>query len=167
MPELILQQNHLLPLLPIKLPYTIRVDPEFHADPQPTVYDIRVPLDDPLRSRLTALITDPGYPATLREIAALDDRLALLVQAVARAKAKHGFFTAMSKDPAAFVRRWTSSQKRDLEVILGEATRGGNGAAGQDDGAGQAEEWRKGGAEGVWGTPGVRESVELWLSRGR
>jgi SWI/SNF-related matrix-associated actin-dependent regulator of chromatin subfamily D len=50
-----------------------------------------------------------------------------------------------------------SSQKRDLEVLMGEATRGGG-----EDASG--EEWRRGGPASVWGTENVRESVNLLLS---
>ena len=50
-----------------------------------------------------------------------------------------------------------SSQKRDLEVIAGEATRGG----GEDA---QGDEWRKGGKEGIWGSENVRESVNLLVN---
>jgi hypothetical protein len=47
-----------------------------------------------------------------------------------------------------------SSQKRDLEVIAGEATRGGG-----EDASG--DEWRRGGKDGIWGSENVRESVNL------
>ncbi|KAI9811734.1 MAG: hypothetical protein M1827_005279 [Pycnora praestabilis] len=157
-----LVQSHLLPLAPIKLPYTIRVDPEYHSSPSPTIYDIRVPLDDPVsgrRSEFNKHINNTNI-TTLEEIRALDEQLALIIQKIAHSKAKHGYFTSMSKDPAGFVRRWISSQSRDLEVILGEATRGGNEE-------GQGEEFRRGGADGVWGTDHVRESVGLWLARTR
>jgi SWI/SNF-related matrix-associated actin-dependent regulator of chromatin subfamily D len=90
----------------------------------------------------------------------MDDQLALIIQAMTHAKAKHAFFTSLSRDPVGFVRRWTSSQRRDLEVILGEATRGG----GEE---GQGEEWRRGGKDGVWGSQNARESVGLWLARGK
>lgn len=75
-------------------------------------------------------------------------------------KAKHAFLTSMSKDPVNFVKRWTSSQRRDLEVILGEASRGQ-----AEEGLG--EEWRKGGKDGVWGGDVARESVALFLARQR
>lgn len=64
----------------------------------------------------------------------------------------------MSKDPANFVKRWMSSQRRDLEVILGEATIGG----GED---GRGEEFRRGGSSGVWGTPVVNEAVRYMLAK--
>ncbi len=107
-----------------------------------------------------ALTTDPTYPATLRQITALDDQLALIVQAIAHSKAKHAFFTSLSKDPANFVRRWTSSQKRDLEVILGQAARG-------VDEESPGEEFRRGGTEGVWGSDIVRQAVGIQLARAR
>ncbi|KAI9857491.1 MAG: SWI/SNF complex component snf12 [Trichoglossum hirsutum] len=159
-PDLIL--SHLSPLPPLQLPYTIRVDPHYHTStphPEPTIYDVPVPLDDPLRTKMATLITSPTYPLTLRTLTTLDDQLSHLVQAIAHSKAKHGFFSAMARDPVGFVRRWVGSQRRDLEVILGEATRGGG-----EDGGG--EEWRRGGQGGVWGSEGVRESVGLWLAKG-
>ena len=144
-------------MAPIRLPYTIRVDQEFHKDPVPTIYDIRVSLDDPLRAKLHAFNTNPSYPTTLREIAALNDQLATLVQAISHSKAKHTFFTSLSKDPGNFLRKWMSSQKRDLEVLMGEAPRGGSEDA-------NGEEWRRGGSSGVWGTENVREGVNMLLS---
>lgn len=109
---------------------------------------------------MLAVTNSPTYPTTLRELSSLDDQLALLIQAIAHSKAKHGFFTAMNKDPAGFIKRWISSQGRDQQVFMGEATRGG----GED---GQGDEFRKGGEDGVWGSQGVRETVGLWLSRPR
>ena len=50
-----------------------------------------------------------------------------------------------------------SSQKRDLEVLMGEALRGGG-----EDASG--EEWRRGGPSSVWGTENVREGVNMLLS---
>ena len=149
--------SHISPLPPLKLPYTIRVDPEYHASPSPTVYDILVPAEDSLRAQMQAITHSPTYPATLQEIAKLDHHLATIVQGINHSKAKHAFFNSMSKDPATFIRRWTSSQKRDLEIILGEATRG----AGDD---GMAGEFRRGGKDGVWGSDMVRESVGLMVA---
>lgn len=150
--------QHLRPLPPISLPYTIRVDQEFHKDPQPTVYDVQVSVDDPLRAELQPLITSAQYAAVLKEVASLDEQLARLIQAIAVSKAKHSFFTSLSEDPATFVRNWLSSQKRDLEIIMGEASRGSDEAAFGD-------EWRKGGANSVWATQNARESVNVLLSR--
>ncbi|SPQ20592.1 1f918753-3d5a-4f4c-b6ea-875b2b68815e [Thermothielavioides terrestris] len=149
---------HLRPLPPIKLPYTIRVDEEFHKAPQPTIYDVRVAVDDPLRAKLLPFIQNPQYAAMLKDVAVLDDQLATLVQAVAHSKAKHTFLTSMARDPVGFVKAWLSSQKRDLEVIMGEATRGGG-----EDATG--DEWRRGGRDSVWATPNARESVNVLLSK--
>ena len=143
-------------LPPVKLPYTIRVDKEFHEEPQPTIYDIRVSVDDPLCSALTSYNDDPSYAHALREIANLNEQLALLVQKISYSKSKHSFFDALSKNPTEFIAKWLSSQKRDLEVIAGEATRGGG-----EDASG--DEWRRGGKDSVWGTENVRESVNLMV----
>ncbi|KAK3303982.1 uncharacterized protein B0T15DRAFT_535173 [Chaetomium strumarium] len=149
---------HLRPLPPIKLPYTIRVDEEFHKDPKPTIYDVRVAVDDPLRAKLLPFIQNPQYAAMLKEVAVLDEQLATLVQAVAHSKAKHTFLASMAQDPVSFVKAWLSSQKRDVEVMMGEATRGGG-----EDATG--DEWRRGGRDSVWATPNARESVNVLLSK--
>jgi hypothetical protein len=153
-------QQHLRPLEPIRLSYTIRVDQEFHKDPQPTIYDIQVPVDDPLRDSLLPLLNNPQYIAMLKEVTGLDDQLARVVQAIAVSKAKHSFFQSLSKDPANFIKNWLSSQKRDLEVIMGEAPRGGGEHASGD-------EWRRGGKDSVWATQNARESVNVLLSKQR
>jgi hypothetical protein len=152
--------QHLRPLEPIRLPYTIRVDQDFHKDPQPTIYDIQVPVEDPLRDSLLPLLNNPQYVTMLKEVTGLDDQLARVVQAVAVSKAKHTFFKSLSEDPANFVKNWLSSQKRDLEVIMGEAPRGGGEHASGD-------EWRKGGKDSVWATQNARESVNVLLSKQR
>ena len=145
------------PLPPIKLPYTIRVDREFHASPTPTIYDVTVHIDDPIRDALSAYLTNPVYATNLREITQLNDNLSLLVQKISMSKGKHAFFDQLSKHPVEFIGKWLSSQKRDLEVIAGEATRGGG-----EDASG--DEWRRGGSNGIWGSENVRESVSLMVN---
>jgi hypothetical protein len=152
--------QHLQPLPPVILPYTIRVDEEFHKDPQPTVYDVQVLVDDPLRPSLLALINNPNYINMLKEVTGLDEQLSRLVQAIAVSKAKHSFFTSLSQDPANFVRNWLSSQKRDLEIIMGEASRGGGENA-------TGDEWRRGGKNSIWTTQNARESVNVLLAKQR
>ncbi|KAG7108453.1 Serine/threonine-protein kinase PKH2 like [Verticillium longisporum] len=128
------------PLPPVSLPYTIRVDEAFHRNPQPTVYDVQVAVDDSLRNTTLPFVASPTYGNALKEIIALDDQLTTLVGAVANSKAKHSFFMSLGNDPAVFLQDWFSSQKRDLEIIVGEATRGGG-----EDASG--EEWRRGGKD--------------------
>ena len=103
------------------------------------------------------------YLDTLQEINRLDDQLATTVQALGHAKAKHTFQTALARDPARFVRRWVSSQRRDKEVLTGLGTR--TGGLGDDGFAG--EEWRRGGEGSVWASGNAKESVGLWLARQR
>ena len=164
LPQLI--KPHLQSLPPIQLAYTIRVDKDYN-DPspesaipasQPTVYDVQVALDDPLQPLVQALLRPKNAAENLRQIKSIDDQIVLLMGAISQSKAKHAFFTSMAKDPVAFVKRWLSSQKRDLEVLLGEASRGGG-----EDASG--EEWQRGGADGVWGSDVAKESVALWLAR--
>ncbi|KAG5946585.1 hypothetical protein E4U53_006568 [Claviceps sorghi] len=152
--------QHLRPLPPISLPYTIRVDEDFHKNPQATVYDVQVWVEDPLRISLPPLVNNAEYAAMLKDISSLDEHLARLIQAIAVSKAKHAFFTSLSEDPANFVKNWLSSQKRDLDVILGDAGRGcGDSLTG--------DEWRRGGVDSVWTTHNARESVNVLLSRQR
>ncbi|KAG6001803.1 hypothetical protein E4U21_003792 [Claviceps maximensis] len=152
--------QHLRPLPPISLPYTIRVDEDFHKNPQATVYDVQVWVDDPLRTSLPPLVNNAEYAVMLKDITLLDEQLARLIQATAVSKAKHSFFTSLSEDPTNFVKNWLSSQKRDLEVILGDSGRGGSDIL-------TADEWRRGGADSVWTTHNARESVNVLLSRQR
>ncbi|KAK7753799.1 SWI/SNF and RSC complex subunit Ssr3 [Diatrype stigma] len=149
---------HLSPLPPVKLPYTIRLDEDFHKDPQPTVYDVRVAVDDPLKEKMLAFLNNAGYASMLKEVASLDDQLALIMQAVHKSKAKHVFLKSLSEDPATFVRDWLSSQKRDLDIIMGESMRGGGENV-------TGDEWRQGGKDSVWNTINARESVNVLLSK--
>lgn len=115
-------------------------------------------VDDPLRQKMIAVTTNPQYTTSLRHIGLLDDQLSLIIQALIHSKGRHAFFTALSKDPATFIRRWLGSQRRDLETILGEATRGGG-----EDGSGP--EFRRGGTNSVWNAPVAREAVRYMLAK--
>ncbi|KAF1989532.1 hypothetical protein K402DRAFT_390500 [Aulographum hederae CBS 113979] len=143
--------NHLHPLPPIKLPYTIRTDQAFHSssEPQHTIYDIPVML--PSAPPIVPSIPGP----ILAHLSALDDHLTYTVQEISRSKAKHAFFAQFGKDPVSFVKRWTSSQRRDLDVILGDVVPDG----------GTGEEWRHGGEDSIWGSDSVGSSVGVWLAR--
>jgi SWI/SNF-related matrix-associated actin-dependent regulator of chromatin subfamily D len=118
--------------------------------------------DDPLRARITNTLWHSNTNVKiLQQISDTDDQIALVIQAIHQSKAKHGFYEAMAKDPVGFMKRWISSQRRDMEVILGESSRG----MGNTDEGGLGEEWRKGGADGVWGGDVAKESVGLFLAR--
>ena len=146
------------PLPPVKLPYTIRVDKDFHDNPQPSIFDVQVQVDDPLRAALASYLTNESYTQNLLEIGRLNEHAAVLVQKIANSKSKHTFFDALSRNPTDFIAKWLSSQKRDLEIIAGEATRGGG-----EDASG--DEWRKGGKDSIWGSENVRESVSLLVQQ--
>jgi SWI/SNF-related matrix-associated actin-dependent regulator of chromatin subfamily D len=162
-PQLI--KPHLTSLPPVQLPYTIRVDKEYNSPPadsgvqasQPTIYDVQVALEDPMQAMVYDLLRPKDAVERLQKIKDIDDQLVLLMGAIAQSKAKHAFFTSMAKDPVSFVNRWLSSQKRDLEVLLGEASRGGDEEA-------TGEEWMRGGPDSVWASDTAKESVALWLA---
>ncbi|KAF2200431.1 hypothetical protein GQ43DRAFT_73658 [Delitschia confertaspora ATCC 74209] len=161
LPQLIAQ--HLHPLPPIELKYSIRVDKDYISpDPEtgkkpsePTIYDVQVPLDDPVRPLMHALFRSKDSLESLQTIHTLDTDIALLVRALHASKAKHAFLTSMAKDPVTFVKRWISSQKRDLEVMMGDAPLAASVA--EDGGVGLGSE--------IWGSETARESVGLWLAR--
>ncbi|KAF2001917.1 hypothetical protein P154DRAFT_521378 [Amniculicola lignicola CBS 123094] len=164
-PQLI--KPHMTSLPPVSLPYTVRVDKEYispSADSglepsRPTVYDIQIPLSDPLTPLTKSILQPPASRfATLQSLQTLDEQLVLVIAAISQSKARHAFYSSMSNDPVSFIKRWLSSQKRDLEVLLGEAMRGGG-----EDASG--EEWKKGGEGSVWDSETARESVGLWLAR--
>ncbi len=146
---------HLHPLTPVRLPYTIRVDEAYISNPEPTIYDVKITVDDPLRAKAVAFTQNPATAANLRQIALLDDQLAVIIQAIQHHKAKHTFFKNFAKDPVAFVQKWYASQQHDLSVLLGEAEKG--------DVAGL--EFAKGGREGVWGSDVVSEAVRYRLAK--
>lgn len=107
---------------------------------------------------MSSFLSNAGYANMLKEAASLDDQLAIIIHAIHVSKAKHAFLTSLSEDPAIFVRDWLSSQKRDLDVIMGESMRGtGEDATG--------DEWRKGGKDSIWSTVNARESVTVMLSK--
>lgn len=143
---------------PVKLPYTIRVDQEFHKDPQPTVYDIRVSIDDPIRAAYANFMNNPSTAVSLREIESLNNNLTVLIQAISHSKSKHTFLDSFSKDPTKFIQKWLSSQKRDLEIMAGEAMRGGG-----EDASG--DEWKRGGPGSIWGSDSVKECITLMIGQ--
>lgn len=114
--------SHILPAESITIRYQIRTDVAMNMSQE--VYDVQVNVDDPIRMHMHAVINMPGQAAALQEIARCDEQIAVLVQAVAHSKAKHDFWEAFAEDPAAFINRWVSSQKRDLDTIMGEAPTG-------------------------------------------
>ena len=161
---------HLQGLDPIKLAYTIRVDKQYiNGTPAsdtspaippstPTVYDIRVPLPNPITADISKFHNNQTHTAELQTLVRTDDDLALLVQKIHNTNAKRKFYDNLGKDPASFVKRWFSSQMRDQEVILAENMRGGG-----DDGPGEL--YSRGGKEGLWASQQAQESVGLWLAR--
>ncbi|KAI9737542.1 MAG: SWI/SNF complex component snf12 [Cirrosporium novae-zelandiae] len=152
--------QHFSPIPPIKLSYTIQLSPP-GIDPatkwtKSTIYDIPFLLPTPLSLALNALAQKLHTSTTLRQIIQYDEALALCVQAIRHSKARHKFFKEFSKDPADFLKRWLSSQQRDMEVILGEQhVQGGR------------DEFERGGKDGVWGKDIVRETVGSMFATGR
>ena len=94
----------------------------------------------------------------LQNLSKRDDHLAEIIQAIGSSKRKHSFFSQMSLDPVSFTKRWMASQKRDLDIIMGEDGR-------FEDSSNLAGEWARGGRDGVWGRNEVREAVGVMVQK--
>ena len=116
---------------------------------------------------MQSFLQNPSHADDVRKARVLDEQMAVMMQALTQTKARHEFWTAMTRDPVGFLRRWLGSQQRDLEVILGESDRVGLGGvvAGRSRVGGGPDVWRKGGADGVWGREEVRQSVGVMLAK--
>ncbi|EME46192.1 hypothetical protein DOTSEDRAFT_60862 [Dothistroma septosporum NZE10] len=142
---------HMQPLPPVQLQYTIRVDKPYITGTKEA--------ESPSEEAETETSTPSRKTIyDIRKIVQIDEDLALLVQKIHQTNAKRKFYDNLAKDPAAFVKRWVSSQQRDLEVILAEATRGGG-----EDATG--EEFRRGGKDSIWASKQTEETVGLWLAK--
>ncbi|KAJ3395053.1 hypothetical protein CcCBS67573_g05686 [Chytriomyces confervae] len=108
---------HLHPIEPITIDYTIKVDKPRTVSPQ--AYDIQVEVEDVEIKAKISRVLEGSTPASIREIALIDDEITKLVQRVTQAKHKREFMLAFSKDPVEFINNWIASQTRDLEAILG------------------------------------------------
>lgn len=146
-PELTL--SHILPLEPIVINYVVRCDVAASMSPQ--IHDVTIFIDDPIRQKMQAVMQSPSYISMLREISAIDDNIAVLVQAINHSKAKHDFWRSFSEDPAEFLKRWVSSQKRDLDTLSGETP----GRMVEEDDVRKAAQWKD----------RVSESVYLMLAK--
>ncbi|EPS45597.1 hypothetical protein H072_426 [Dactylellina haptotyla CBS 200.50] len=109
---------YMKPLEPIVIKYMIKVEDAPSTDP--VVHDIIITEDEPLRLRMIKIINSQMTSPLHRNLTMEDDNIAVLVQAINHSKAKRDFWTSLGTDPASFIQQWVSSQKRDLEVILGE-----------------------------------------------
>ncbi|RKO90599.1 SWI/SNF and RSC complex subunit Ssr3, partial [Blyttiomyces helicus] len=106
----------LLPPDPVVIEHVVTVDKEFSMSR--FAYDIEVEVDDPLKERMRGA-TQPSA-AMQKEIAATDDKIAALVQAIHLCKLKRDFMMSFANDPVGFINAWIASQSRDLEVALGD-----------------------------------------------
>ena len=119
----------------------------------PQVFDITVYTEDPIRQRMANILQSPDHIHALHEITKIDDHVAVLVQAINQSKAKRDFWKALADDPAEFIKRWVSSQKRDLDTLCGESP----DKMVEEEDARKAIQWRE----------KVGESVYLLLTKQR
>ncbi|KAJ3413579.1 SWI/SNF complex component snf12 [Chytridiales sp. JEL 0842] len=116
LPDLLSQNTYAPP--PIKINYTIKVDKELTVSE--TAYEVPVEIEDPIKAKVNSILAG-GNLAMLKEIGTLDEQIARHVEEITNCKMKRDFMLAFAADPANFVQRWTASQARDLEVILGDS----------------------------------------------
>ncbi|EMR09612.1 hypothetical protein PNEG_02195 [Pneumocystis murina B123] len=112
-PEMI--NNHLLPMDPIVIKYTICTDKCVNISE--FAYDIQVDIDDPIREKMINILSSISSHKKIEE---LDDQIASVIQEINSSKVKHSFFERFAQNPAVFIKKWLSSQSRDLEIILGD-----------------------------------------------
>ncbi|KAJ3111929.1 SWI/SNF complex component snf12 [Physocladia obscura] len=117
LPDLL--STHFLPLDPVIIEYTIKLDQPRTVSP--VSYEIEVEIDEPEITRKIGNVVSGGDTASLKEIALIDDEITKLVQKVTQAKHKREFMLSFAKDPVGFINSWVASQTRDLEVILGDS----------------------------------------------
>lgn len=134
------------------------MDSEFQANPTPTVYDVMVAGPDPVHEQILAIMQDPTFAEDLKKIKERDTDITALFQAISVSKNRYSFFNSMAKDPVTFLRRWASSQKRDLEIMVGDS-RVGTGTEWVSD------EFRRGGHDSIWNSENAKEAVDLLVNR--
>ncbi|ODV90233.1 hypothetical protein CANCADRAFT_103840 [Tortispora caseinolytica NRRL Y-17796] len=118
-PQIIeLLTNHLKPLEPIEIFYTINVEKAAHH--AENYYDIKIEVDDPMRKEMTKTLESCYDIAP--ELAALDEHVCFGIQELNALKSKREFFTMLYSDPASFIKTWTASQSHDMDVLLADRT---------------------------------------------
>lgn len=139
---------------PIRIPYTIRVDKEFQATRPPpseyyTIFDIDILTPNLLPAKM-ARLERHCLPA-FEWMKSVDREIARNIQALHHSQARWNFFKAFVDDPVGFTNRWTASQKRDLEMVLGEQ--------------GRARAVAEGLSTEVWDNDVVKEAVRFFMNR--
>jgi len=145
----------------VSVPFTIRVDEDYHSLPdkeQVTIVECDVWIDDPVRDYILAFTSSKVWNDHLRQILDMDEQLALVMQKTKIGVARAKFFKSFSEDPIGTVQRWLSSQERDLEILLGE-----NFAVKPD--CSLPDELRRGGPDSIWSSEKVRDAVNYMLSK--
>ncbi|KAL6299811.1 SWI/SNF complex 60 kDa subunit [Sparassis latifolia] len=128
LPELV--NRFLLPPDPIILHYTL--NPAVPPPEKPGAWDVEVRVDDStLKGRMNHVIVQMASESA-RDLAKLDDEIALLAQSLNNSNLKRNFLRAFADDPQGFIQTWLASQSRDLESVLGSGPSEG-GTVRQED----------------------------------
>ncbi|TDL14860.1 SWI/SNF complex protein [Rickenella mellea] len=114
-PELV--NRYLHPPDPVILHYTLK--PNEPPPVAPQAWDVEVKVEDTsLKSKMTQVVLSMNAES-MRELARLDDEIALLAQQIHNSQLKRNFLTSFAENPAEFIQTWLESQSRDLESVLG------------------------------------------------
>ncbi|KAL8286551.1 hypothetical protein RQP46_004568 [Phenoliferia psychrophenolica] len=125
----------LVPPHPTVLEYVIKTDVSA-GETAHTAFDIQTSVDDPARTEMERVAVALNNPdARLKEIAALDEKIAAEAILIKQTHLKRSFLTAFASSPQAFLARWVASQATDLDVILP------GGSASKDD-MRRADQWQ-------------------------
>ncbi|OCH90078.1 SWI/SNF complex 60 kDa subunit [Obba rivulosa] len=115
LPEFV--NRYLVPADAIILHYTI--NPALPPPEKPSAWDVEVKVDDVnLKSRMNHSVIQMSSE-TARELAKMDEEIALHVQSLNNSHLKRSFLRAFEEDPRGFIQTWLASQARDLESVLG------------------------------------------------
>ncbi|ORX37757.1 chromatin remodeling-related protein [Kockovaella imperatae] len=112
---------------PVVIPYTIRVDQDFHLSPK--CFDIPVETEDPMKSKMASIVSAfEGQEG--KEVAAIEDKVGELAYFARDLKQKRDFLESFSTDPHGFIQSWLAAQARDLDQMLGyQVGHGPNGGS--------------------------------------
>ncbi|KAI0060153.1 BAR-domain-containing protein [Artomyces pyxidatus] len=115
LPELV--NRYLLPPDPIIIHYT--VNPSIPPPERPSAWDVEIKTEDlNLKAKMSSVSVGPNRESG-RELAKLDDEIAMLTQSLQSSVLKRQFLHSFADEPATFIQSYLQSQSRDLESILG------------------------------------------------
>ncbi|KAM0754421.1 hypothetical protein T439DRAFT_376903 [Meredithblackwellia eburnea MCA 4105] len=136
----------LIPQQPVYLDYVILTD-ESSGETKHSAFDFKISVEDPVRAEMEKVAFALNQPdPRAKEMALLDEKIALDALAIRQTYLKRTFLTAFSASPQSFLTQWLASQSSDLTSILP----GGSSTFTKDE-MRRSEKW-----QGEWVAEGAR-----------